>query len=339
MDGVIARHTGAKASNVVVGPKLGVDVSVLRIDHDKVMILSCDPVSFIPSMGPKDSARMSVYEIASDVATSGVSPMYAMIDLNLPPDLSDRALREYWVSFHETCGELGLSIVGGHTGRFEGCDYSVVGGATLWTFCGTRDYVTSMMAEDGDDILLTKSAGFGATSVLTRAFPRTVDRALGSSLFEKAWQYFLHSNIVKDAITAASVGIHDRGVTAMHDATEGGVVTAILEIAEASGLGGTVYLDEIPISEETQAVCRLFRIDPLISLGEGCLVVACKPARTKKVVNVLDSKGIRSTVVGRLSSKKRRLQALTVEGQKPLRYPAKDPYWQAYWKAVKRRWH
>jgi hydrogenase expression/formation protein HypE len=338
MADTIGRFTGAKSGDILVGSRPGVDVSVLRIGSRRVMIVSCDPVSFIPSIGPKASAAMSVYEVASDVATSGILPKYAVVDLNLPPDLSDSVLAMYWRSFHKTCLELGLSVMGGHTGRFQGCDYSVVGGATLWAFCGENQYVTAAMAEDGDDLILTKSAAYGATSVLARAFPKTVKKAMGPSLFGKAWTYFRTSNTVTDAITAASSGIHDRGVTGMHDATEGGVVAALLEIAGASRLGGTVWLDDIPISDETQQLCKFFRIDPLVSLGEGCLVVAAKPDRTKVIVRNLRSKGIRATVVGRFSSKFHRVYGVTKKGRTALRYPTRDPYWQAYWKAVGKGW-
>ena len=338
MSHVISRFSGSKSSDIILGSKPGVDVSVLRIDSHRIMIVSCDPVSFIPSLGPESSAQMSVYEVASDVATSGIRPEYAVVDLNLPPHLSDNMLTQYWKSFHLACRKLGLSIVGGHTGRFEGCDYSVIGGATFWAFCGRGEYVTSMMAQDGDDLILTKSAGFGATAVLTRAFPRTTKRALGRSLFDKAWTYFSRSNTVTDAVCAASGGIHDRGVTAMHDATEGGVITALMELASASRLGGTVYLDDIPIPEETLQLCKFYRIDPLISLGEGSLVIACKPHKTKAVRRILGSKGIHATVVGQLSSKIRGLQGVTSKGHVTMQYPSLDPYWQAYWRAVRRGW-
>jgi hydrogenase expression/formation protein HypE len=338
MGDVITRLTGSPSANTVIGPKHGLDVSVLRVSSSKVMIVSCDPVSFIPSIGPEASARMSVYEIASDVATSGIPPQYSMIDLNLPPRITDGVLTRYWKSFHSTCLALGLSIAGGHTGRFEGCDYSVIGGATLWAFCGTNEYVTSMMAEDGDDLILTKSAAYGATSMLTAAFPTTARRVLGNGLYEKARRYFPQSNTVKDCLTAASCGIHKRGVTAMHDATEGGVLAALIDIAEASGLGGTVTLDEVPISDETRELCEFFRIDPLVSLAEGCLVIACRPNSTTRILGRLQSDGIRGTVVGNLSAKISRLHGKTRKGTVPLRYPKRDPYWQAYWKAVKKKW-
>ena len=338
MSETISRFSGTRSGDIIVGSQPGVDVSVLRIDNGRVMVVSCDPVSFIPSIGPKASATMSVYEVASDVATSGIPPKYAVIDLNLPPHLSDGVLKQYWRSFHEACLGIGLSIVGGHTGRFEGCDFSVIGGATLWTFCGDQDYVTSSMAEDGDDLLATKSAAFGATSVLTRVFPKTVRRVLGDVAFAEAWKYFPESNTVRDALTAARVGIHERGVTGMHDATEGGVLAAIHEIASASRLGALIDLDQIRVTEETLQLCRFFGIDPLTSLGEGCLVIAAKPHRTHRIMNRLKSNGINATVVGRFSSKTKGVFSTTKGRRKRVRYPSVDPYWQAYWKGVRRGW-
>ena len=335
---LVDKLTGAKSPNIIIGPKPGVDVSVIRIDHRSVMICSSDPVSLIPSLGPRLSARMSVYEVASDLATSGVPPRYAMVDLNLPPELADRTLEAYWKAFHETCLELGISIVGGHTGRFEGCDYSVIGGATLWATCNDDEYVTSTMAEDGDEIVLTKSAGYGATSVLTRAFPKTVEKAIGPTLFESAWGYFHTSNTVKDSLVAAKAGLHERGVTAMHDCTEGGVVAGLIELATASRLGGTIDVDNIEVSEESREVCKFFRMEPMVSLGEGSLIITCNPKNTDKIMSKLASGGIQSRIVGRLTSRFQGCKANTGKGTRPLSYPRVDPYWKAYSAGIRKGW-
>src|SRR3989442_13340980 len=212
------------------------------------MIASCDPISFIPSLGAKESACLSVNEVASDVATCGIGPSFAMFDLNLPPQLSNNLLTAYWKSIHRSCKSLGLSIVGGHSGRFEGCDYSVIGGATMWTPARKNEFLTSSMAQGGDDLIFTKSAAYGATAVLTRAFPRTVRKYLGQSLFEKAWKYLQGANTVKDSLSAVKVGMHQRGVTAIHDVTEGGSLAAMVEMVEASHLAGIIDVESIPIS-------------------------------------------------------------------------------------------
>jgi hydrogenase maturation factor len=338
MAGTVWRLTGANSRQVIVGPSAGVDVSVLDIGGGRVMVANCDPISLIPSLGPEESAVMSLYEIASDVATSGQSPRYVMLDLNLPPDVSDQVFGRYWKSVNKTCLQLGVSILGGHTGRFEGCDYSIIGSATMWTTCRKGEFLTSGMALDGDDLVFTKSAAYGATSVLTRAFPRTIRKNLGPTLFEKAWKYLQRASTVKDSLSAVKAGIHQSGVTAIHDVTEGGALAAIVELAGASDLGGVIDVESIPVSEETEQICKLFHLDVLTSLGEGSLLIASRPNRTRRVIDILQSIGTRATVIGQLSSRTQGIFAVSRRGRFRIRSPAGDPYWNAYWRALRKGW-
>lgn len=328
--------TGAGRPEVVRGPRPGVDCSVVRVDKGQVMIASTDPVSFIPSLGPEDSAWLSVHALASDVATSGVPPRFAMFELNLPPSLSDELLGRYWKSIHTACKNLGISIIGGHMGRFQGCDYTIVGGSTMFAVERENAYVTSEMARAGDDLIATKSAGIEATSILARTFPRTVEKHLGRDILESARSLLKKISVVQDALTASSVGLRDDGVTAMHDVTEGGILSAVLEMAAASRLGVVVDSDSIPVMDEVLEVCRLFRIDPRFALGQGSLIVASRPGQTQKVLKGLRRKGIPASIIGRLTKNRRSLIKVNGRMQR-LTYPREDPYWRAYWNGVKRR--
>lgn len=315
------------------------DNAVLRLDKGRVLVATTDPLSFIPSLKPRESAWLSVHLLASDLTTSGFSPQYGMFDFNLPPQMKDSEFSEYWKAFHEECKKLGIAIAGGHTGRFEGCDYTIIGGGVVWSVGPEKGYLVSSMGEDGDDLILTKSVAFGTTAVLTRAFPRTVKKALGASLFEKAWQSLSNMSTVKDALAAASVGVHRNGVTAMHDATEGGVFAAILELANASQLGAEVDLENLPIAEEGKMVCKLFRIDPFTSLSEGSLIIASRPHRTRRILNRLSREGVEAEAIGRLSSKFQQCYGMTRRGRSIIRYPGRDPYWRAYWTGVRKGWN
>ncbi len=199
-------------------------------------------------------------------------------------------------------------------------------------------YLTSGMARAGDDVILTKGAAIETTAILTRAFPKRVRRALGNRLFEKAWNYLYKVSTVSDALTASSVGVRQHGVTAMHDATESGVIAGLIELTAASRLGLMVDVEQIPISEETQQLSNLFRIDPLVSLSEGTLIIASRPTKTHQILAKLSSRGISSCVVGRLTSKFRGCKAATGKGPRSLSYPDVDPYWKAYSKGIERGW-
>lgn len=332
----IFRRTGARNPKVRQGPRSGVDTSIVEIDN-KIMISSMDPISLIPEIGPEKSAKLSVHGVASDVATSGIRPRFAMFDLNLPPSLTDRTLQTYWGSIHQTCRTLGISIVGGHTGRFPGCDYTVIGGAVMWCFSPHDRYVSSAMAKSRDDLILTKSAAIEATAVLATSFPVTVEKNLGVEVLDNARRLIDGTSVVQDAVAAASVGIRQNGVTGMHDVTEGGIVSAILDLAEASRLKATIDEESIPVYDEVRQVCDLFHIDPLKSLGEGSLVIASRPHRTGAILKKLKRSMIPARLVGNLGDKTRHTVIRKSGRESRLTYPETDPYWNVYWKAVHRK--
>ena len=334
---VIYPRLGAARREIVVGPRLGVDNAIVRVHPGKVMVATTDPLSYIPGLRPHESAWLSLHLIASDLTTSGFPPQYGIFDFNLPPEMRDEEFGEYWKAFHTECKRLGVSIIGGHTGRYQGCDYSVIGGGVLYSFGDEDKYLTSAMGREGDDIILTKGAAIETTAVLARSFPKTLKKELGAKLFERAHAYLGKVSTVNDALIAASVGIHRNGVTAMHDATEGGVIAAALELAAASGLGAELDLEAIPISQETEELCKVFGIDPLISLSEGSLILTCKPTETRRVLARLTGVNIKTSVIGQLT-KSRFVYGVGERGRRKVRYPKFDPYWKAYWKATNKHW-
>ena len=336
---VLFRSLGARRSQVMVGPAFGVDNSVIKLGNERVLIATTDPLSFIPALGPEISAWLSVHLLASDITTSGFPPQYGLFDFNLPPKMKNEQFSRYWRSFEREWKRLGLSIIGGHTGTYPGLDYSVIGGGFVMT-TGPRDrFLTSAMAEGGDDLVLTKGAAVETTAILSGAFPRKTRMAIGQRLFDKAHDYLAKVTTVKEAITAISMGVRDRGVSAMHDATEGGVIAGLIELATASGLGATVNLDDIRVSEETKELCKFFRIDPLISLSEGSLILATKPFATDKIISKLASRGISSQAIGKLSSRFEGCRGVTGKGTRVLRYPKADPYWKVYSRGIQKKWN
>ncbi len=329
---------GAPRPETLQGPEFGVDNAVVKVAPGTVAICTTDPISIIPALGLDASSWLSVNLLASDVATSGFPPAFAVFDLNLPPKMEDAELEAYWQGLHRSCEELGIAIVGGHTGRFVGCDYTIMGGGMMIAVGAEEKYLTSNMAEDGDTLILTKGAAVSATGILARVFPNTIEKSLGGQALKDAQSFLFQSSAVKDALTAASVGVRKDGVTAMHDVTEGGVLAGIFELASASGKGARIDAKSIMVPDLTEQICRLFEIDPLTSLGEGALVISVKPEKSKRVQAALRGKGIQSSVVGVVSAPGSGVFLMDASGEKLLRYPDRDPYWGAYWKATETGW-
>ena len=263
-DSVIYPNLGAKNSQILVGPSSGIDTCVIRTGRQQVLVATTDPISFIPDLGAGDSAWESVNLIASDLATSGFSPQFALFDLNLPPTMKSSDFRKYWDALSRECKNLGIAIVGGHTSRFEGLDSTVIGSGTMFSLGAKDAYITSADGKVGDKVLVTKGAAIATTAILARAFPNVVRKRIGEEGLRRSRRYLRKTTAVKDALVAAKAGAN-----AMHDATEGGVLSALYELASASKTGLRVDLSKIPVSEETRGICRIFRIDPYTELERG----------------------------------------------------------------------
>ena len=104
-------------------------------------------------------------------------------------------------------------------------------------------------------------------------------------------------SVVREAVIASKT----KGVTAMHDPTEGGVLNGLWELAEASGRGIIVESDKIPVAPETRTISDALKLDPLKLLGSGSLVIAVAAPRKDAVLERLNENRIRATEIGRLT--------------------------------------
>ncbi len=332
-DRVIFRSLGASSPQTIVAPQHGVDVGIMRLDDHTVMALTTDPVFVVPEYGWERAAWFAVHILVSDAATSGLRPSYATFDLNLPRSISDQELETLWTAIHRTCTDLGITIVAGHTGRYDGCAYPMVGGATVMAIGADDAWVTPTMARVGDAVILTKGPAIEAAGLFAATFPRRLEQRYGVDQARAAEALFYQMSVVRDALTAVSVGVRDDGVTAMHDATECGVWGGLVEVAQASRVGLRIDRDAIIVPEPVRLVCEEFGIDPFTSISEGTLIITVRPHRADAVIAALHDAGIACTVIGEVVSAERGLRYSTKGQEFPLTHPRVDPFWTAFARA------
>ncbi len=335
---IVYPRLGAERSEVIVGPGHGRDNAVIRLGCDQVLIITADPLSVIPALGLKDSAYLSVHLLASDLATCGYPPRFMMANLSLPPQMSNEEFQEYWNAIHIECEKLGIAIVGGHTGRYVGSDYTIVGGGVMMTLAPGNKYLASNMSKPGDLLMMTKGVAIATTGILARVFPRTIEKTYGLPFLKRAQSYLGQFSVVEDALSAASVGLRDEGVTAMHDVTEGGLLGALYEFSKASHVGLEIELSNVIVTEEAKLVCDLFDLCPYSTLSEGTLLISVKPEKAKEVSQALELKSVKSKVIGEVKHTRDGTWIRKNGSRETLKKPTTDPYWKAYWKACHEGW-
>lgn len=327
---VILERLGAADPDVLVGPHHGVDVGVVRVAPGVAMALTADPVFVVPAYGWERAAWFAVHILASDASTSGLPLRWMTVDLNLPPELSDDDLGILWTAYSKACADLGIAIVTGHTGRYDGCAWPMVGGASCISLGPDDAYVTPSMARLGDRIVVTKGAAIEATALFGATFPDRLSDEVGADVAKAADALFDQMTVVPEARVAAAYGLRDKGVTAMHDATEGGVIGGLAEVAAASGVGLRVELAAIPVRPEVRTVCDHVGMDPYISISEGTLIATVRPEHVNGFMSALQGEGIEAAEVGEVTEAGQGTVLVIGGRDEPLEHPGLDPFWGAF---------
>ncbi|WP_254765821.1 AIR synthase family protein [Salinilacihabitans rarus] len=315
-------NLGADRADVALGPRHGVDFGVLDVGGEAV-VAATDPVFVMPSLGFERAAWFAFHILVSDVAVSGLAPSHLSVDFNLPPEITDAEFATVWETFDREARDLGVAIVTGHTARYAGCNYPMVGGATAIAVGDHDDLIRPDGARPGDRVVVTKGPAIEATGLMAIQFADLLADDLGGATLEAAQDRFYDMSPVRDALVAAEAG--DGAVTAMHDATEGGVHGGLVEMARAAGVGMTVERDRIPVRDGVREVCDAVGIDPWISISEGTLLATVAPDGVDAVLAALEAEGVPAAEVGEVTEG----GGAVVDGD-PIDHPDTDPFWGAF---------
>lgn len=320
---VIYPRLGAPDPSVVLGPQHGVDYGVVRVGG-QVLAMSTDPFFIAPAYGWERAAWFAFHIIVSDVAVSGLAPKYLTVDLNLPPELDETALETIWRTVHAEAVKYRISVVTGHTARYAGCNFPMVGGATIIGAGTEAELKGPWRVRPKDRVVITKGPAIETTGLLAATFPEYFRSRGGAGLQQQAEDMFFQMSVVEDAAIARTVP----GVRVMHDATECGVWGGLVEMAQAGRYGLRLDQDRIPIQEVVAKTCSLAGIDPLTSISEGTLLAVVAPEDTDPLLAILRANDILCAEIGEVVTE---AEGITVEsraqGRRPLVHPKADPFW------------
>lgn len=285
-------------SDLIVGPQLGEDAAVIQLG-DNYLVATSDPITF----ATEEIGWYVVCVNSNDIAAMGAIPKWLLVTLLLPEATTTReTVRTIMAQIREACATLDIALCGGHTEVTPVVTQPVVIGQMMGV-TDKKHLSTSAGACAGDTLILTKGLGIEATAIIARECEAQLREKCDISFLEQAKDYLRHPGIsvLKDAQVATATG----GVHAMHDVTEGGVTTAVYELASAAELGAVVYSEKLLgsrllYSDVTRALCDMFDLNPLGVISSGSLLIAAAPKRAEAICEALSIAGINAASIGSL---------------------------------------
>ena len=326
MEALIGNSLGKKSSDVIIGPGAGLDAAVLRLSDGRVMAIAEDPIFPAPGLPLETFGWFTVHIGASDVAVTGIKPQFMTYTLLLPPSFSEEDTKIIIDSISKTADDLGITIVGGHTGWYGAVTVPTVGGVSVWGFADSNKWISPGGARDGDSILITKGPSIEASSLLAILKQDKLRGRMSEENIEKLIGRSNEITVVKDALLAFETG----EVNAMHDATEGGVMCGLWEMSRSSGLHVFADFDSVEIPDDILSISKELNFNTWEAISEGTLLAAVKPGKEKKVMELLKADGIKSWIFGRFDSSLKKNTIKQNNHENELICPEEDPFWKLF---------
>jgi len=289
----VLAYRGASRPDVMIGPGIGEDAALIKFTDSGSTIFPLLVVSSDPIVGASEGAgRLLVHINANDIACKGGEASWFIVTLIVPAKDGLSCIRKIVKEIDETCKELNIAVVGGHTEITDRYDQPVIVG----TMIGKTDYcLDSSSIRCGDVVLMTRHAGLEGMSIIAADRPDLLS-CFSKSEFEEVKSWNKELSVIQAAHCLRDIA------RVMHDPTEGGVLGGIYELEKMSGLHAKINVSKIPVSELTQKAARVIGFDPLHLISSGVLLAVLPEERVSEAFKRLEEHKIKAAVIGEIIS-------------------------------------
>lgn len=262
---------------VLVGPGIGRDAAVIDMGGGRVLVAKTDPVTF----AAEHIGWYAVNVNANDIACMGARPAWMLATALLPPGAPDTLPGAIFDQITAACAALEVELVGGHTEVTIGLDRPIVVGAMLGE-AARDEIVAGESVSPGDVVLLTKGIAIEGTALLAREAGGALAAAgVEPALVARAKRMLYEPGI--SVVPEARAICEVARPRLMHDPTEGGLATALYELAAAAGATLRFDAAAVPVFAETRAIYEALHLDPMGLLASGALLAVVSEAECAAV--------------------------------------------------------
>jgi len=249
---------------VIVG--IGDDAFAAILSKNKVLVVTKDmlveDIHFRRRwIKPEDLGYKSMVVNLSDLAAmGGAKPLYALVGLGLPGDISVDFVDKLYIGLNKACSKYGCMIAGGDTVSTK---KDIVISITLIGEMDKDKLVTRSGARPGDLVCVSGNFGDSAAGLHLLEKGRIKADSCGKKLIQK---HLLPVPRLELAKKLSETG----HVTSMIDSSDG-LAASLKFITEKSCVGAEIDIEKIPVSKELLELSFKDRVvNPLrLALGGG----------------------------------------------------------------------
>jgi hydrogenase expression/formation protein HypE len=312
---LVLGRLGIRRPDVLVHAALGEDAAAVAAGADEALVLTSDPITGAAA----NAGWYAVHVNCNDLAAMGAQPIGVLATLLLPESVEENDIAALVADIDRAARELGIEVLGGHTEVAPGLSSPLIAMTAVGRAPRAR-LLASANARPGHQLVLTKAAGLEGTAILATDLAEYLADRLPPDVLARARGFLAELSVVPEGLLAAELG-----AAALHDPTEGGLLGAVWELAEAAGCGFELDLAAVPVRPETHAICAIFGADPLKLIASGALLAAASDGSA--LAAGLRAAGHQAAVIGRLTNG---LERIVIDGtsRRPAGPAGRDELWR-----------
>ncbi len=270
---------------------------ILQMCEDAAIIengklaFSTDSFTVSPLFFPgADIGKLAVCGTCNDLVMMGAKPKYLTCSVIIEEGFSIDELETIVDSMKKELEINGAMVVSGDTkvvpkGSVDKIFINTTGiGEVL------KSGISSNNISGDDIIIVSRDIGTHGATI----FAEREGIELTSELKSDCKSLF---PIVKELLDA------NINITAMRDATRGGVSAVLNEWANQSNICIEVQEEKIPVCDEVQGLCEILGFEAVALANEGTFVLAVKKGDVEKTLDILKKFSENATEIGRVSDK------------------------------------
>ena len=269
----------------------------------------------------KDLGVFALAQVLNHLATRGAKMVGASVHIMLPPHAYESRLKAM-MEYVEAAGSMHRVQILHAKAEIS----PAVSKAVLYLngigILKKEAFIQSSMGKSGQDIVLLKWIGLEGTFRAMREKEEELKERFVPTFLNKIKQ--MESQLFsEEEIEIAK----QHGASAMHQITEGGVLAALWEVAEASGVGLEVELKNMSIRQETVEICEFCHLNQYQLTATGSVLILTD--RGEELVQKYEEAGIQASLLGRTTAEAERV-ILSGEEKRFLDRPAADELLKLY---------
>ncbi len=219
--------------------------------------------------------ELAVHGTVNDLAMVGAKPLFLSVGYILEEGLPMETLGKITESLANACKAAGVQVVTGDTkvvnkGQGDGIYINTTGIGWI----ADDIHIAPNLAQPGDAVIVNGTMGDHGMAVLS------------------VREGFEFESVIKSD-TAALNGLVDellefkKDIHCLRDATRGGMVAALNEIAHSSNVGVEFEEELVPIQPAVNSACEFLGLDPFYVANEGKMIAIVPDEIAESVVRVM----------------------------------------------------